>query len=102
MDLQKIKNKLNSLQNQSNYKKGEGKNLFWKPSVGKQVVRVAPNKYNKDFPFTEMMFYYGIGKRVMASPMNWKEKELYSEIVSLFKKYKLQIKVNYGDTYNFK
>jgi hypothetical protein len=79
MDLQKIKNKLNSLQNQSNYKKGEGKNLFWKPSVGKQVVRVVPNKYNKDFPFTEMMFYYGIGKRVMASPLNWKEKDPIQE-----------------------
>jgi len=50
--------------------------LFWKPSVGKQVVRVVPNKYNKEFPFTEMKFYYGIGsKRVMASPSNWGDKD---------------------------
>ena len=70
MDLNAIKQKLDSLNKQSNYKKGSGKNLFWKPSVGKQVVRVVPNKYNKDFPFTEMMFYYGIGQRVMASPKN--------------------------------
>ena len=75
MDLNAIKQKLDSLNKQSNYKKGSGKNLFWKPSVGKQVVRVVPNKYNKDFPFTEMMFYYGIGERVMASPQNWKEKD---------------------------
>ena len=75
MDLNAIKQKLDSLNKQSNYKKGSGKNLFWKPSVGKQVVRVVPNKYNKDFPFTEMMFYYGIGQRVMASPQNWNEKD---------------------------
>ena len=75
MDLNAIKQKLDSLNKQSNYKKGSGKNLFLKPSVGKQVVRVVPNKYNKDFPFTEMMFYYGIGQRVMASPKNWNEKD---------------------------
>ena len=79
MDLNAIKQKLDSLNKQSNYKKGSGKNLFWKPSVGKQVVRVVPNKYNKDFPFTEMMFYYGIGQRVMASPKNWNEKDPIQE-----------------------
>jgi hypothetical protein len=79
MDLNAIKQKLDSLQKQSNYKKGGGKNLFWKPSVGKQQVRVVPNKYNKDFPFTEMMFYYGIGPRVMASPQNWNEKDPIQE-----------------------
>ena len=79
MDLNAIKQKLDSLNKQSNYKKGSGKNLFWKPSVGKQVVRVVPNKYNKSFPFTEMLFYYGIGNRVMASPQNWKEKDPIQE-----------------------
>ena len=79
MDLNAIKQKLDSLNKQSNYKKGSGKNLFWKPSVGKQVVRVVPNKYNKDFQFTEMMFYYGIGQRVMASPQNWNEKDPIQE-----------------------
>ena len=79
MDLNAIKQKLDSLNKQSNYKKGSGKNLFWKPSVVKQVVRLVPNKYNKDFPFTEMMFYYGIGQRVMASPQNWNEKDPIQE-----------------------
>ena len=74
MDLNLIKKKLDNL-NQSKKSTGGGKNLFWKPSVGKQVVRVVPNKYNKSIPFTEMFFYYGIGERVMASPQNWKEKD---------------------------
>ncbi len=79
MDLNQIKQKLESLQTQSNTNKGSGKSIFWKPSVGKQQVRVVPNKYNKSFPFTEMQFYYGIGQRVMASPMNWGEKDPIQE-----------------------
>ena len=76
MDLNAIKKRLGEMQNQASNNSGGGKQLFWKPSVGKQVVRVVPNKYNKEFPFTEMKFYYGIGsKRVMASPSNWGEKD---------------------------
>ena len=81
MDLNQIKQKLESLQTQSSSNKGGGKSLFWKPSIGKQQIRIVPNKYNKSFPFTEMMFYYGIGQRVMASPMNWGEKDPIVEFV---------------------
>ena len=77
MDLNAIKKRLNEFQKQAqNSSGGQQKQLFWKPSIGKQVVRVVPNKFNKKFPFTEMKFYYGIGsKRVMASPSNWGEKD---------------------------
>tara|TARA_R110000803_G_scaffold54860_1_gene111729 strand:- start:407 stop:1237 length:831 start_codon:yes stop_codon:yes gene_type:complete len=80
MDLDVIKKRLNDFQSQANNQGGGNKNLFWKPSVGKQLIRVVPSKYNKDNPFTEMMFYYGIGsKRVMASPANWGEKDPIQE-----------------------
>ena len=77
MDLNVIKERLNQMQNATNNQSsGGGKQLFWKPSVGKQTVRIVPFKYNKDNPFTEMKFYYGIGsKKVMASPTNWGEKD---------------------------
>ena len=77
MDLNVIKQRLNQMQkSSSNQSSGGGKNMFWKPSVGKQTVRVVPFKYNKENPFTEMKFYYGIGsKKVMASPANWGEKD---------------------------
>ena len=77
MDLNVIKQRLNQMQkSSSNQGSGGGKNMFWKPSVGKQTVRVVPFKYNKENPFTEMKFYYGIGsKKVMASPANWGEKD---------------------------
>jgi hypothetical protein len=80
MDLNLIKQRLESLNKQSNNNSGgKQNNIFWKPSVGKQVVRVVPNKYNKQIPFTEMLFYYGIGPRVMASPQNWGEKDPIQE-----------------------
>ena len=63
MDLNAIKKRLGEMQSQTSNNSGGGKQLFWKPSVGKQVVRVVPNKYNKEFPFTEMKFYYGIGSK---------------------------------------
>ena len=77
MDLNVIKQRLNQMQKSSSAQgSGGGKNMFWKPSVGKQTVRVVPFKYNKENPFTEMKFYYGIGsKKVMASPANWGEKD---------------------------
>ena len=77
MDLNAIKAKLGEMQTQNtNSNSGGGKNLFFKPSIGKQQIRVVPNKYNKSFPFTEMRFYYGIGNiRVIASPTNWGEKD---------------------------
>jgi hypothetical protein len=80
MDLNLIKQRLESLNKQSNNNSGgKQNNIFWKPSVGKQVVRVVPNKHNKQIPFTEMLFYYGIGPRVMASPQNWGEKDPIQE-----------------------
>ena len=81
MDLNVIKERLNQMQNAANNQNsGGGKQLFWKPSVGKQTVRIVPFKYNKSNPFTEMQFYYGIGsKKVMASPANWGEKDPIKE-----------------------
>ena len=56
MDLNAIKNKLSSLQQQKTKGGGADKNIFWKPSVGKQVVRIVPSKFNKANPFTEVYF----------------------------------------------
>jgi hypothetical protein len=83
MDLNVIKQRLESLNKQkTNSSGGDNKNLFFKPSIGKQFIRVVPSKYNKSNPFVEMMFYYGIGsKRVMASPANWGEKDPIIEFI---------------------
>ena len=76
MNLDVIKKRLESLNKVSTpTSSNDGKSIFWKPSVGKQTIRVVPSKFNKEFPFTEMMFYYEIGSKTIPSPANWKEKD---------------------------
>ena len=77
MDLSLLKQKLDSLQqkqttggNKTDYTK-----IFWRPTVGKQQVRIVPSVYNKKNPFTELKFYYGITNKVMISPLNFDEKD---------------------------
>lgn len=81
MNLDAIKKKLESMQNTTKGSNNNSSNVKrFKPTIGKQTVRVVPFKYNKEFPFTEMKFYYGIGsKKVIASPLNWGEKDPISE-----------------------
>jgi hypothetical protein len=74
MDLDVIKKRLEALEKPSS-NNNNGKSLFWKPSVGKQVVRIVPSKFNKSTPFSELYFHYGIGKPVMISPINFGEKD---------------------------
>ena len=82
MDLNEIKNRLNAMQSKSASKGGgDKKNIFWKPSVGKQVVRIVPSKFNKNNPFSEVYFHYDITNRVMISPINWGEKDPIVEFV---------------------
>ena len=71
MDLDVIKQRLNAMQSSNTQSGGERKQLFWKPSEGKQTIRIVPSKFNSNMPFSEMMFYYGIGVNVMPSPMNY-------------------------------
>ena len=50
--------------------------IFWRPTVGKQQIRIVPSaKFNANNPFTELKFYYGITNKVMLSPLNYGEKD---------------------------
>ena len=87
MDLNAIKSRLTALQN----KKGSGPKedrtkTFWKPSVGKQVIRIVPSKFNKQNPFREVMFHYGIGNKTMVSLTNFGEKDPIVEFASQLRK----------------
>lgn len=75
MDLDVIKQRLEALQKPASNNSNNGKSLFWKPSIGKQSIRVMPSKFNKSTPFSELYFHYGIGKPVMISPINFNEKD---------------------------
>mgnify|MGYP003650354164 FL=1 len=82
MNLDEIKKKLESMQKTPSTPSGSSypKIKKFKPSVGKQTIRVVPSKFNKEYPFIEMLFHYSIGsKRVIASPLNWGEKDPIAE-----------------------
>jgi hypothetical protein len=73
MDLDVIKQRLSALEKTGNTNNSERKQLFWKPEVGKQTIRIVPSKFNPKMPFTEMLFYYGIGTNVMPSRANYSD-----------------------------
>ena len=88
MNLDEIKNRLASLNN----KGGGGKKTdyaanFWKPKEGaKTQVRIVPYKHNKDFPFSELYFYFGIGKPRMLALSNFEETDPILEFATKLRK----------------
>ena len=83
MDLSKIKSKLAEQQKKTNGGgKKDNKELFWRPSVGKQVIRIVPFKHYKELQFMPLKFYYGIGNKIMISPLNFGDKDPISEFTS--------------------
>ena len=66
MDINSIRNRLTQLQTTNN----RTSNL-WKPQPGKQVIRVLPYKHNKDNPFIELFFHFGLNNKTYLSPITY-------------------------------
>ncbi len=77
MDLSMLKQKLDTLQQKTpaSGAKRDYSLTFWRPTVGKQQIRIVPSAVNSNNPFTELKFYYGITNKVMLSPETWGEKD---------------------------
>ena len=77
MDLSLLKQKLDNLQQKQTTggQKTDYTKIFWRPTVGKQQVRIVPSAFDPKNPFTELKFYYGITNKVMISPLNFGEKD---------------------------
>tara|TARA_R110002020_G_scaffold56402_8_gene156117 strand:- start:1510 stop:2310 length:801 start_codon:yes stop_codon:yes gene_type:complete len=78
MNLDLISSKLEKLQapqGQKSDQKFDRSQYFWKAPMGKSQIRFVPFKENKDNPFSEVFFHYGIGTRTMISPINYGEKD---------------------------
>jgi hypothetical protein len=80
MDLSRIKNKLSNLQNTNGHK-----SHLWKPSPGKQQIRIVPYKFDKDFPFVELFFHYGVNGKSILSPKSYNEKDPINEFADKLK-----------------
>lgn len=77
MDLSMLKQKLDTLQQKTPVggAKRDYSLTFWRPTVGKQQIRIVPSAFNSNNPFTELKFYYGITNKVMLSPETWGDKD---------------------------
>jgi hypothetical protein len=89
MDINQIKNRLNTLQNKgksgNNNKEERAKN-YWKPTIGKQLIRIVPSKFDKTNPFKEVYFHYGVANRSMVALTNWGEKDPIVEFAGQLRK----------------
>lgn len=77
MNLNLIQSKLSEMNTPKggSQKANEKALSFWKPTIGKALVRFVPSNRNPENPFTELYFHYGIGKRTIISPTNFGEKD---------------------------
>lgn len=66
LDLNAIRGRLNKLQNTQ--KKTDA---LWKPTPGKHQIRIVPYLYNKENPFIELFFHYGINNKTYLSPSSF-------------------------------
>jgi len=92
MDIQSIQKKLESIQNPTYGKKTKNNEeklkYFWKPEIGKHLVRFVPLKANPENPFIELYFHYQFGKRTIISPINFGEKDPIVEFAKNLRKSK--------------
>ena len=87
MDLNAIKAKLGELDaNSGNREKKDYSKIFWKPELGKQVVRILPSVFDPAFPFKELKFHYGVGKYPMVALSNFGKQDPVEEFVNELKK----------------
>ena len=63
LDINKLRNRLNSLSNNKSKSM-----IIWKPNPGKQVVRIVPYKFVPENPFIELKFHYGLNGKTFLSP----------------------------------
>ena len=85
-DINKIRAKLDQLNNKNKPVKENKTKSFYKPELGKENIRIVPNKFNKDIPFTEVYFHYGINNKTICSPRNWGEKDPIDEFANELRK----------------
>lgn len=65
LNIEHIKSRLSSLEKAN---KPNRSDKIWKPSPGKQVVRIVPYAFNPENPFIELKFHYNMNGKTYLSP----------------------------------
>ena len=66
INLDAIRGRLNKLQSTTSKTVEQ-----WKPTPGKHQIRLVPYKFNKENPFIELFFHYGINNKTYLSPSSF-------------------------------
>jgi hypothetical protein len=66
INLDAIRGRLNKLQSTTSKTVEQ-----WKPTPGKHQIRLVPYKFNKENPFIELLFHYGINNKTYLSPSSF-------------------------------
>ena len=87
MDLNIIKNKLESFQNRGqNREKTDYSTIFWKPKAGKYQIRIVPSKFSKSTPYREIYYHYNFAKFPILALTNWGEADPIVEAAKKLRK----------------
>jgi len=89
MDIQALKQRLNTLQSKNTGKKEkiDYSKVYWKPKEeGKYQIRIVPSKLDPQNPFKEVFVHYVISKFPIFALTNWGEKDPVVEFVSQLRK----------------
>lgn len=79
MDLNKIKQKLQELNSESN--QANAANVFWRPDFGESTIRIVPSKFDKDNPFTELYFHNVLDKYPVLALTNFGEQDPVVQLI---------------------
>lgn len=90
MNVQKIQERLDALTapKTKKFEKIDRSITYFKPQIGKHLIRFIPYKENKENPFVELYFHYGIGPKVLLSPISYGEKDPIVEFAKTLQKSK--------------
>lgn len=87
MDINAIRAKLDALNNNGQDRdKPDYSEIFWKPQLGKQTIRIVPSVLDPAYPFKELKFHYGIGKYPMIALSNFGKQDPIEEFVKELRK----------------
>jgi hypothetical protein len=81
LDLAKVKKRLEALKSTSSKSQH-----LWKPSPGKQVVRIVPYAHQPDNPFVELLFHYNMNGKTYLSPASFGRADPIVEFANKLKK----------------
>ena len=81
LDLNKIKSRLEALKTTSTKSTS-----LWKPSPGKQIIRIVPYAHQPENPFIELLFHYGINGKTYLSPASFGRPDPIVEFANKLKK----------------